>query len=976
MKLISQTMKKFGSMILAVSLSLPMAVSCYDDSELREQIDMIVNQIFELEQKLNSEIKALKSMLNGNVLISDVSIDVATGITTVTLSDGTELNLLPEQELKSYVTYMTLGDGQNYWAYIDEDGTKQLFLDKDGKAIPVISEVPEVIVEGEDTYLVIGGVSYPLSGNSVFSNYVLHTDEYTGEVYAVTFTFGEDMTFTITVDGAAGVYFVQPSGFDFEIIDRYYVPSGTTARVQIQARGVQDFVIQKPDGWKVSEYDDVFMGAKYLDITAPTVAHIEQGIASAEGDLKVMAVLEGGKATVARLSLSSEPFLEFSAAQGKLYAEMNNGLQKYVCGVCPASEYDEEAIFSVASGLLDEYNYPAGYNIIGYDLNGVNASELAGGELVYGEEYVFWAFPAIYFFSDQEAYYYLEEGTAVAAEFRYYEVAFELESESFTDAEVSLKLAGADNYYIGISPKASYFVEDVLLGINYTGLYTAKPWTYGETAYTGSVFSLAGVTPESATEYVAWVVIAEDGKIYEEQDVVTCEFETLNLVAGGTVAVTAADPVVSAMDAVVTLSATGAEKIYYAYLTESDAKKYTDNDSRALYLFENGFFTSEASVEAKLSDSSLKRKPQTKYTLFAVATAEGKYGEVIVVECTTTEVVYNDLKVEMEMLMNDPGNVIISISSEGSEGFLYWVGKTSDNTWKSSNYLGGSAETAQAFMYTNPDHSRLTSVMEKYPVSDGQIVLSDLDTGVDHVIVAMAKSSDGSYSKATELRFETRSVSIGTVVTSDDSRWAAATPTVEFNVRSFYPAVGMMSGSYSANITIPLGYTGYVLFGTDAYINEGDNTAVISTEDMIVKVMEYADKSRDTSILIDENAWVTQGYPYGYEFYKFPHGSPTFGNSPGAAVVWGSKEFHDARCHCEEEHTGTGIRGGIEVPVELVVLYNDGNPILFAQPHAIGSTTEVIDKIFIVCQDAEGNCYETYVTDVPFEYFRDAEVGN
>ena len=150
---------------------------------------MLVDKVFELETKLNNEIAALQAMLKGNVLISEVATDASTGITTVTLTDGTQLQLLPEKDMKSYITYLTLGDGKAYWAYIAEDGTKQLFKDEKNQPIPVIAETPKVVEVDGETYLEIGGTRYPLSGNSVFSDYEVITDELTGEVYAVTFTF-------------------------------------------------------------------------------------------------------------------------------------------------------------------------------------------------------------------------------------------------------------------------------------------------------------------------------------------------------------------------------------------------------------------------------------------------------------------------------------------------------------------------------------------------------------------------------------------------------------------------------------------------------------------------------------------------------------------------------------------------------------------------------------------------------------------
>ena len=988
MKILKNLSKSLLKVVCLVALTVPLMVSCtktiveeyyyendYDDTKIWENLNLLIGKVYDLEQKFNSEIKTLQDLLKGKVFITEVTQDTSTGVTVVTLSNGQTLALLPEKDMESFVTYLTLSDGISYWAYIDENGKKQLFLDENNEAIPVAGNTPEVVVRDGETFLVIGGVEYPLAGNSVFSDYELIMDEATGEVYAVTFTFGDDMSFTVTVDGAAGFDFVMPSGWSTVIITDYYVPAGVTEKVQLDARGVVDYVLQIPDGWRVKETEDPYMGTKYFDITAPSVELITSGVAAADGELKVVAVLEGGKATVSKLYLSTDPFKKFEVSLAGATVKMYNGLQKFVYGICKAAEYDETAIFDVAEGLLMAYDYPDGYGVADYDLEDLPLAEVNGAPLVPGEKYVFWAIPALYYYTDTDAGYYLKEGTFKTVNLNYASLSFEIGRESFRDAELIMEVKGVDAYYMAVTKADEFMMEDVLYGLN-NGYYDSvtEPMSYE-----GSIFTLAGVTPEPSTEYVAWIAVAEDGKKeYTESDVIVREFSTLNLTAGSSVKVVADKETVGAFDVVVDLTASGAENIYYTYLTPTDAKKYADDSARANYLFENGEYADATTVQAKASDVITKIKPEMDVVLFAVATDEdGKYGEVLVAEYKTTALQYNDMVVEISLARNDPDDVRLNISAKGGEvvEWLYWIGKTSDNTWRSANYLGGSAETAQVYMYLNPTNSRFVSTAEKYPVVDGLITMNDLAYNTNYVIVAMAKDSDGLYSKAVEFRFEPRAVAIGTIVTSEDPKWKEAEPKIEFIMPSFRPASGMMPGNYAVNITLPLGYTGYVLLGTDAYLNDGDTSVEVSMEEKILKIIEYADIKRDVGLVVDENAWETQGYPYGYEFYHFEHGSPAYGSRPGSAVIWGSREFHDSRCDCLiNPPAPTKIINGVEMPVEHVVLFNDGTPVRFVQPSAIGSTSEVIDRIFVVCQDADGNCYQTYEYDVPFEYFRDATI--
>lgn len=978
------------------------AVSCYDDSLLMDKLDKfgdelggvqddldgiqddidgiqgdlddVYDKLYSLEDRLDAELSALKKLLAGQLFISKVSRDASTGIVTVTLSDGSTLQLLPPTDLKSTVTFVEIG-GVNYWAYITADGKKELFKNEKGEGIPVEAETPEVIVEDGDYFIVIGGMKYPLGGNSVFSDYEVIQDEMTGEIYAVTFTFGEDMTFTVTVDGACGFYFVMAGGAfgQMNIIDEYFVPAGKTERIQVDQRGVIDYVLQVPAGWKVKEYKDVYTSETYFDITAPSSADVESGAADVEGDLKAVVVFEGGKATVSRLHLSSEPFKVLQVSMGKLYLEMNNGLQKYVCGVCPVNEFDETSVFATASELLTQYDYPAGFSVESNDINGASPAEFAASQLEYGVEYVFWSIPALYYSTDDAAGYYLEEGTFETVVFKHHDVDFSVILEGYNDVEVEVLLAGVEDYYMGVVPKDDYMLIDVLYNLNNPGYYTAKTWTYGLQPYTGSVFALAGVTPDPATDYVVWIALAGQDE-YTENDLFICELSTITLVPGSSVVMSASEPVATSLNIVTELSAAGAEAIYYKYLTAADAKKYTDDAAKVDYLSLKGEVAKAENVTASLSESGISVKPETPYVLIAFASdSEGKYGNVLTIECSTSALTYNDLTVEVDIEINNPGNVVLNVNSEGAEELVYWIGRTADNTWKSPTYLGGTLESAQRYIYLNSTQYRITSVMEKYPIVDGQITMTDLTPSVEYVIVIMAKSSDGSFSRATMLTFEPSPVAIGKVVLSTDPKWEEARPTVEW-IKEYFQAGGSLSGAYGYKITIPMNYTAYVLSGSDSYLNMGDNTLVLTPEQEILTIIEYVDHPRDWHLTLSDD-WI---WPYqGYEHYHSEHGAPLWGNS----VIWASMEFHDSVCNCGGNFVETmqyevkdeqGNKTYYNYDVTHLININEGQPFEFRMPQATGSTQEVIDRIFVVCQDLEGNCYEPFKIDVPVEYFIEA----
>jgi hypothetical protein len=967
MKILNHFKSGLLKLMLAAMAATPFAVSCYDDTGIREELDMLVDKVYELEERLNNEINALRAMMDGKAMISSIIVSPE-GITTIKLSTGAEFQLYPEQDMKSFITYMPAsinGENVDCWAYIDENGVKRYMRDANGDPIPVAAATPKVVEIDGETYLEMGGELYPLSGNSVFSDYELIKDELTGDVYAVTFTFGEDMSFTVTVDGACGFSFVSTSGGfgQIVIIKDYYVSYGLTEKVQIDPRGVVDYVLQVPDGWRVKEVEDVYMGTKYFAITAPSKELIQSGVAEAEGDLKVIAVLEGGKATVSRLFLTTSPFSDFGVSAGNLNAKMYNGLQKFVYGVSLKSQFEESAVFSVAEGLLEEYSYPSGYGVASENLS-ATVAEVLGAEPVPGEEYVFWALPALYYETADDAGYYLDEDTFVTKEFKYSSVVLEVSDIRFRDAQLKLDVKGADAYYMELVPAADFMLEDVLYGLD-NALYDKIT---DNMTYEGSIFTLTGLEAAPATAYVVWMAIAEDGKDYSEDDLVVCEFSTLKLEAGASVKVVAGEQTATALDVTVPLTAAGAETIYYAAMTKSSANAYADDEAKVTYLFEKGKSVQGTEVVATVSEFGVKTKPSTAYVIMAVASdADGKYGEVLTLEVSTTEIAYNNLTVDIALEANDPGNVVLSVSAKDATDIIYWVGRTADNTWKSSNYLGGKLETAEAYMYLNSTNYKITSVMEQYPLVDGKITLTDLTVDVDYVIVAMAQAADGTFSHGTLFKFVPNPVALGTVITKDDPRWTAATPTVTWIREKFIPSSGMMSGQYGCTVELPAGMTGYVLLATDNVLCESDVVFDLEVEQKMIRVMTEADHRRDSDTIdpsLTPEEWQNLVWPDGSIFYHHEHGHPMF----GYAVVWANRDVHAALCGGDHEGVKPGTAGGQEIEVNHVLVFNDG-PVEFRQPSAIASTEEVIDKVYIVLRDLDGNTYETYEYGVPCEYF-------
>ena len=120
-----------------------MNTSCYryDDSQIKQSIAQLEQELNELKAQLQGEISALKDMVNGLVTVVQISEnqDVST---VVTLSDGQSFTRAKDISGKTLITVIEEG-GQYYWA-TTVDGGDAVPLIVDGKMVPVsMNPLPE-----------------------------------------------------------------------------------------------------------------------------------------------------------------------------------------------------------------------------------------------------------------------------------------------------------------------------------------------------------------------------------------------------------------------------------------------------------------------------------------------------------------------------------------------------------------------------------------------------------------------------------------------------------------------------------------------------------------------------------------------------------------------------------------------------------------------------------------------------------------
>ena len=1018
-------MKIFVRSLLCLSLAIPAFTSCYDDSALWDKVNDMEARLNELEVEMTSQVEAMQALLSNGATLTSCKKN-SDGSYTVTLSDGTKFKVLPEgTDFSSLVSVMVV-DGKKCWATYDPSGNAVALTDASGKAIPVSVEVSVKIKDGVYC-LVINGKEYETGYDAedvvqVFSSCTPLTDA-SGNVYAVKFTFGEGMEVTVALDGYKGVIF-KLSNINNAVISEYYVDYGQTQSFLMEMQGVIDYVMQVPDGWRVKEVVEELTGETYLKVTAPSAETVALGAAVAEGDLKVVSVVEGGKAAISKMYVSTDPFKKYDVSAMKAVIEPYTGIQKFAYGMMYADDFKKDQLIEKVTELLSvSADLPAGYYISekGIDLT---LAEIFDGELSEEQAYVFWAIPALYREEAEgvEAGFYVEEAMLRTLVLAPVSADIEVSDVTLLDAKVKVKVGGTLSMYAGLLEKTDNVLEEIAYQINNGIVEPLETLNYeGPASMFPSGELQTYLNPE--TSYVAWVVpVDKDKTSYSASDVVYKEFTTNSIVSGGELELSVSDLEVTASSVSSELSCEGAAMIYYAFMNDSDGTRYSgtsDETKMSKILAADSF----VSVRGNSTTAFLKGvKPESTKWIFAVAIGhDGKYGKVVCKSATTDKVSFNTLVLSVESLGigSDEAKFQVSVSGGTATDFIYWCGYARDDFWVNDEYCGDSRTSAQVYLAANPDAEPVQKVMKTNgPIAeDGTITIKELSMSTDHVFIVLAKDESGKYSKAAYKKFTTLAADLGDLVQEGTDKWNEAKNqiTLKWIEESFHtPENSNMSASYAFDYSGPKELTAFVICASNTYF-EGMN--LHSVEEMIVHVEETASRKYDNGYVpYKDGEMMTEPDYYKdgelkkgqlmnvYDYYV--HGLPSLG-----FVTYFASGDHDGNCIYWEDERCTYYERALEriaahntlapyrdraamfglsgdeaeawaealleaykpfyEKAEPIIYVNDGASVRVTYPYASGLDDEgnVVDRVVVVLRDKQGNYYAPMTFEVP-NYFK------
>ena len=851
-------------MILA-ALACPVFTSCYDDSALNERLDKVEGDIADLDQRLkdletrlNSELQALQTLLEGKIaalqgqvdgLVTVKSCNAKTdGTYEITLSDGSKFTVYPEyeQDLTGVVTTTTI-DGVLYWA-IYEDGKPVIVTDAEGNPVPVVGVTPQVDVDPAtgNVYVTFDGEEWINIGNNkpcVFADAeIVYTDIYTDEEEAadpewnqetpmyVTITLPDGNTITVTIDGAATFMFASNYGGP---VKTQYVSNGSTVSIPVVASNIADWVKEVPAGWQVKENTQYLAdyGQAEFYVTAPSAEAIASGAAVAEGNIKVLAIAEGGKSITASVFVTTKAFKSITAGKGNLTVDMNHGVSGYLVGVSTLADFDPEAILAELKPVVEYVPDPNDWSDFGWSPWYVLENETAlddnyfdssieeysiadlysTAEMTPGEQYVVWVIGLESWVNEAtwESGYNLGGVESVT----YLNAFVELETTvlEFNDIQIEAQFTGITTFYGGFSQKYSDddIIADLVSEINNYGQYYEQfmvndeyvdGWDNG--LYTGNPNDLVAGYQElqPASTYYLYIIPYVEGKKYTTADIFYYEWTTEGLISGSSIAVTAGEPVVDFKKVAVPLSAEDAVYIYYYYVAPEMVSTIADKQA---YLLNNGYMSKGSAVTANKTGLT----PGQTTTLLAMAVDQyGAYGDVFQQDFTAKEMTYAAATVTAELQGTPAQTGLVKISCDAEVDTYYYWYKASDHFTWGDGYYGTTVETASSYIALTPNSYYMNKVAAAELPADG-IEMTGLTVGSPCFFVVSAKLADGSYTKATLLSF-TPEMNFGNFVYATDDNgnenpaWTAAKPTVNYDVQT----VGDFT-TVSWSVDLPEGYS-------------------------------------------------------------------------------------------------------------------------------------------------------------------------
>ena len=773
-----KSIKNIGFALLFAALSV-VAESCtspYDDSELRNEIEVLKGDLAALKQSVESELAALKSLIDGKITVTDVT-KKSDGSTVITLSDKTTFTIYPESAgVPEHLITVVEEDGVLYWAMYDKTGTA-VAIEVDGKRVAVSEVFPEMRVENDVIEVSFdGGKTWKATG---YEQSVADTMIEAVEVVYSSWQTDDDgnpvaLYCVITLSGGVEV----KVGMNSRLIlttDSIYVPAGTEGSLTAKAEGVVDYLTITPDGWSF----DVAYEAKSSELTlafaSPSSAAINSGAAVANGIAKLMVVFDNGLSAIASIEVSTAPVnmdVEYSYFMDVITLSAESGVSSLYCGLVAKASFDAAALAELSMKYAADKT-TAGVCEVLFDKSRsveLEASTLSAEPLSAATEYLFWyAIPTL-----KDGKVIVEADSVQSEDYKYCAVSFEVLSTTFSDAEIEFSVAGSNGYIIGWSPAEDFKVSNCL---DYYEQNKNLLTLLSDKSYKGSflkLFAPATASLSHNTTYVAWFLECGGDIEVSKEHLQTWRFTTRDFTTGGELEVVASDENVGYNDIDVKLSTEGHIYMYYKYIPSYEMSAYANDEAIMKMLLKEG--DKRSTTEAVIARCADVDEGDTITLVAAAVDTEGKIGKLFKREYTTKVIEYSDATLEVEAVLDPLPTLVdsrVKVSCEGAVAYKYMLLTTDSSLWQ--NVYKKSVDKVGKSIIINAEGANIKSVAAA-ELEDGCLKLVGLSP-VEHIIVIVAEMESGAVTHPKFATF-TPMMDMGDIVYRSDANWSDGKPTI------------------------------------------------------------------------------------------------------------------------------------------------------------------------------------------------------
>ena len=394
MKRFFMNIKSVVTLMATSALIAFSSVSCqYDDTAIWDKFDEIEQELADLRMQLETELNAIKDLINGQVTVKDVK-QQNDGSKVITLSDGSKITVYPKGAgVPGNIVTVVSDGGVMYWAMYDGLGNANPIM-VNGQKVPVADVAPKTqIVDGAIEVSFDGGNTWIKTGytESVADSIITDIEV----VYSDWQTDSEDnpvaLYCKITLADGSVVKVGMQNGKMVLPFDMIFVPYGSEVPFTLDVADAADYIHTTPRGWECDVEHNVKMGTMTLNFHAPTYEEVASGEAVAEGVAKLMVVFNNGSSAIASIKLSTSPAEVFFTFDG-VYVEAGYGTNYLLCGIIGSKNFNLDTYVTNCNKILADGSTMSGiYQIAFMETQStyIPYSELRSSSLKAGDEYIF-----------------------------------------------------------------------------------------------------------------------------------------------------------------------------------------------------------------------------------------------------------------------------------------------------------------------------------------------------------------------------------------------------------------------------------------------------------------------------------------------------------------------------------------------------------------------------------------------------------